>query len=502
VAAVTDSGTAPEALLRQARQFDRDGRIPEAIDAYQRLLQQRPDLANSWYNLGVLQRKNRQFSAALASYSHALDRGIARPEEVHLNRGVIYADHLRQDDAAERELLAALALNPAYVPALLNLANLREDRGQRELAAAAYDRALAIDACCFTALARRANLATFADRDDPLIARLRRAMVEPGASVADRADLGFALGRALDACADYAAAFDAYRAANNSSRESAGPGLARYDRQGFERLIDRLIAAFPAQPRGHPPRAEPSPGPSPEPSPGRPRPIFICGMFRSGSTLTEQILAGHPKVTAGGELDLLPHLVDGLAPFPASMAGLSPHHAEQLAARYLASLAQLFPAAEFVTDKRPDNFLLIGLIKSLFPQLKIVHTTRDPIDNCLSVFFLHLDHRMGYALDLLDTGHYYAQYRRLMDHWTTLFGDDLVEVPYDALVRDPLPVAKGLLSSLGLEWDERCLDIPATGRSIKTASVWQVREPLHARSSGRARHYADQTAPLRALLEI
>ena len=143
-----------EPLLAQALQLDRQGHVPEAIAAYQQLLLDWPALPDAWYNLAVLQRKRRLFSEALISYQHALDRGIKRPEEVHLNRGVIFSDCLRQDDAAELELKKALALNPNYVPALINLANLHEDLGRRELAARVYARLLARDPNSPQALAR------------------------------------------------------------------------------------------------------------------------------------------------------------------------------------------------------------------------------------------------------------------------------------------------------------------------------------------------------------
>jgi tetratricopeptide (TPR) repeat protein len=483
------SSETPETMLREARLIDRQGRIAEAFAAYERILKRWPDLPDCWYNLAMLQRKTGQFSAALTSYQNALDRGVTKPEEVHLNRGVIYSDYLRQDAAAERELLTALALNPAYVPALINLANLHEDLGRREPALAAYERILELDPRCFEALARYAHLKIFSGPDDPLIGRLRRAVVDPDASAADRASLGFALGRALDSCGAYTAAFDAYATANRHSGESARPGVTRYDRSVEERYIDRLIAAFPGKGASVTRTAQPYP-------------IFVCGMFRSGSTLIEQLLAGHPRVSAGGELDLVPHIAQqALAPFPESMGSVAPQRLEALAAGYLTSLAQLFPGAEYATDKRPDNFLYIGLIKRLFPSAKIVHTTRDPLDNCLSILFLHLDHRMSYALDLMNIGHHYRQYLRLMAHWKRLFGADILDVNYDLFVHDPAPVAARLLDFLGLEWDDRCLALPQAGRAIKTASVWQVREPLHRRSSGRARHYARELSALRSYLD-
>jgi hypothetical protein len=189
-----------------------------------------------------------------------------------------------------------------------------------------------------------------------------------------------------------------------------------------------------------------------------------------------------------------------LLPFPESLATAPERQLERLARRYRDAIAALFPGAAHVTDKRPDNFFCIGLIKTLFPDALIVHTTRDPLDTCLSVFFLHLDHRMSYALDLMDIGHFYRQYRRLMAHWKRLFGADIVDFDYDALVRAPEATASALFGSLGLDWDPRFLEFPRPGRAIKTASVWQAREPLYRHSSGRARHYAPQLAPLREYL--
>lgn len=484
-----------DARLREAVQLENAGRVTDAIAAYERLLGEWPALPESWFNLAVLRRRAGRFEAALEAYEEALGRGVTQPEEVHLNRGVIYADHLRQDSAAERELAAALALNPGYVPALLNLANLQEDLGRRDEALATYERLLAIEATHGEALARYASLRGASRADDPLVARLRAAIARPGVSAADAASLGFALGKLLDACSAWDAAFEAYAAANRASRASVGAHGPAYVRSKEESRIDALQAAFGS-------RGRVAGLPVATPAPGSPRPIFICGMFRSGSTLIEQVLARHPRVTAGGELDLLPALVRGeLAPFPQSMAQATPQKLARLAASYLEALGQRFPGAQVVTDKRPDNFHHIGLIKALFPDARIVHTTRAPLDNCLSIYFLHLDQRLGYALDLMDTGHHYAQYRRLMAHWKSLYGEDILDFDYDAFVRAPRPAIERLLAFCGLDWDEACLAPERASGAVKTASVWQVRRPIHREASGRSAHYARQLAPLAAWLE-
>jgi tetratricopeptide (TPR) repeat protein len=477
-------------MLHEAARLQRVGRLQEAETAYERVLARWPELPESWYNLAVLQRKARRFDAALASYQQALDRGVTRPEEVHLNRGVIYSDCLRQDAAAERELDAALALNPNYLPALVNLANLKEDLGQKDAALALYQRLLALDPGSCEGLARYAELKSVTGPDDPLVARLTAALGEPRATPGEKARLGFALGKVLDACGAYDQAFEAYAASNRHSRECAGPGAVLYDRGRQELFVDQMIAAFPPNRRQVPASAPFA------------RPIFICGMFRSGSTLTEQVLASHPRVAAGGEIDFVPTIVQTeFYPFPARLAQVPQHRYEELAARYLAALSRLFPDTPRVTDKRPDNFLYLGLIKRLFPNARIVHTTRNALDNCLSINFLHLDHSMGYALDLMDTAHYYRQYRRLMAHWKALFGADILDFDYDAFVREPRPAVEKLLAFCGLDWEEKCMSFHQASNAVKTASVWQVREPLYRRSSGRWRNYARHLDPLRTYLE-
>ncbi|MGE0596663.1 MAG: sulfotransferase [Hyphomonadaceae bacterium] len=476
----------PRPLLQEAAALRQTGRFAEAERAYEKLLARWPELADSWYNLGWLQRRAGRYDRALDSYAQALARGAAEPEEIHLNRAVIFADHLRREAEAEAELNAALARNAAYTPALLNLGNLKEDQGKRTAAQALYERVLTLDPDHAEALARLGNLARVSGPDDPLIAQLEQALDRPGLSANARANLGFALGRVRDAAGLYGPAFDAYAAANRASAEDA-PQPA-YDRRAQEQLVDDIIAAFPAA------------GADEEATAANP-PIFICGMFRSGSTLTEQVLASHASVSAGGELDLLPAMVrNELSPFPAAMARVDEQALAQLARRYLKTVRALFPNAPIVTDKRPDNFLYVGLIKRLFPRAKIVHTRRDPLDNCLSVYFLHLDRGMGYALDLMNCAHFYRQHARLMDHWRALYGADLLDFDYDAFVRAPRPTVEHLLRFCGLDWDENCLSFHTLDNSVKTASVWQVREPLYDRSSGRWRNYEPHLGELRAYL--
>lgn len=471
-------------LMARAAQLQRQNQVAEAMAAYAAIVSRWPGLADAWYNLGVLQRQTSRFDDALLSYQRALASGVSRPEEVHLNRSVIFSDCLRDHGAAAAELKQALTLNPGYTPALLNLANLYEDLGKRPEASALYARILSVDPHAFEALARFANLQPSAGVDPALIPRLRTA-ISAASAMGDRASLGFALGRLLDARGEYPDAFAAYTAANQASRASAAARVLPYDRARQERFIDMLISSG-------------TPSASANRSDVPPRPIFIIGMFRSGSTLAEQLLAGIPGVAAGGEIDFLPRFINTeLVPLFEALAALTPARLDGAAAGYQAEFIRVSTSAAWVTDKRLDNFLYIGLIKRLYPDAKIVHTTRDPLDNCLSIFFLHLDQQMSYALDLLDIGHYYREYRRLMAHWKREFAGDIFDFNYDALVKDPQGQMKALCGFLQLPWSGQIPQVAARGAAIRTASVWQVREPLYTASSGRARHYSQELQGLR-----
>ncbi len=473
-------------MLQDASRLHAAGRAQDAIAAYTRLLAANPDLPDSWFNLGWLQRQTRQFEAALASYQRALDLNVVRPEEVHLNRAAIYSEYLRRPPETEAELIAALDKNPRFVPALLNLGNLREDLGRREEARDAYQRILEIEPENALALARLAGLSLSPELDRALVERVKAAIARRSAAGEHSPGLGFALAALLDAGGRYDEAFAAAQAANAASRAAGGPA-AQYDRTAAEQFVERSIASFPAPPPGD----------------GRDAPVFICGMYRSGSTLAEQILAGHSKVSASGELDLIPTIAAGIPDYPDVVATSAPPAVEQWRNSYRNALPVQPATDRVVTDKRPDNFLHLGLIKTLFPDAKIIHTVRAPLDNLLSLYFLHLDPGMAYALDLDDAVHWYGQYRRLMAHWQSLYGDDILTVDYDRLVESPEEVVREMLDFLGLEWEDSCLEFNRPGQMVRTASVWQVREPLYKRSSGRWRNYAAHLEKTRrALAEV
>lgn len=457
----------------------------------------RPD---DWYELARLLKQSGQYDAALDAYAQAIRYQVSRPEEVYLNCAVIHTDHLANHAAAEDALRLALRLNPDYLPAWLNLGNLCEEQGRRDEAQACYERILNQPAADkeesslrLEALARYVQLRP-ACAEDPWLRQLEATAASTTAAIDHplRANLHFALGRVHERMQHYDTAFSHYELANEWARRDG----RRYDPAASERWFDTLMETG----------ISTTPDTSAEASDAGLQPLFICGMFRSGSTLIEQVLHSHPQVAMGGELAFFPRLAAGpLAPYPNGLRALDSVACRTVAAQYRELMRRLLPPdkarARYFSDKRPDNFMLLGLIKRVFPAARIIHTTRDPLDNGLSIYQQHLDQRVApYSSDLAAIGHFYGQYRRLMRRFEQAFAGDILSFDYDDFVASPEPALRRLLDFLQLPWEPRCLDFHRQESTVKTASYWQVRRPLYREASGRWRHYARHLAPLQTAL--
>ncbi len=226
-------------------------------------------------------------------------------------------------------------------------------------------------------------------------------------------------------------------------------------------------------------------------------PIFIVGMPRSGSTLIEQILSSHAKVQGLGEGDaLLQTLADK---YPIKLfAPHGPEHFRGLAQDYLARMHdQGWTNSPRFVDKMLDNFVLVGVIHLMFPNAAILHTVRDPVDTCLSNFRTLFLTAQEESYDLAEIGRAYVRYRRMMEHWETVLPGRVVDVDHEALVADPEARIRWLITeACGLPWDPACLDFHKTKRSVRTASVTQVRQPIFKSSVQRWRRYERHLGPL------
>jgi hypothetical protein len=304
--------------------------------------------------------------------------------------------------------------------------------------------------------------------------------------VEHRISAAFTLGDCLDGEGDIDGAFAAYELAHRLATERGRLETLNYDPQARTREIDLLIAHF--SPAYFSSLAALSTGAP------RPRPIFVVGMPRSGTTLIESVLGAHSRVVACGERMAMRQIMDEYR----SLAANAPETLQQvlprLAAAYFHDLPDLH-AADHITDKNPWNYDAVGLILQLFPDARIIHVRRNPVETGLSIFRNEFSKFQPFTNRLDHIGHYSGEYARLMAHWERVAGDRVSTVQYESFAADFESAAPALLQSCGLEWEEACRNFQTSRRVIATLSTVQAREPVADRS-GRAQRYERHLAPL------
>jgi Flp pilus assembly protein TadD len=446
--------------------------LKPVLRAYKNYLAHQPESASAAFNHAWYLGKDGQFEAAIYMYKRSLELGINAPEEVHLNIANIYMDQLHNHKEARAHLLKALAKQPKYANAYFNLGNLSEQEGNREEAAGYFEQCLAIDPDNHTALARLADAHRFVEKGDPLLVRL-----ELAAQKNIQSDLQFALGKAHEQLANHELAWQHFTRGNDKDKRTFPTYSQAHTEAFFNQIKTQCSGDWYSKHKGVSKKS-----------------VFICGMFRTGSTLLEQILNAHPGFVAGGESEFFPRLVARELPeYPQGIQAIKPEQLQRWKKEHQDHSRKLFNDNKSrLTDKRPDNFLNIGLIKAVLPSAKIIVTERDWHDVATSIYSMRLGPGQNYATSLKNIRHYIKLQKRLVDHWETILGPDLIRIRYEDLVSRPRETVFELLNELGEEWDERCLSFHKLGNAVKTASVWQVREPFHTRSIGRWKNYIRQ----------
>ena len=468
------------------------GRLEDALASFQRATRARPDFAEAQYNLGVALRDAGKVNEAMERFRAALHH---RPDmaEAHYNLAeALQSEHLF--DAAIAHYRSALDRKPGLANAWNNLGIIFRYQGEFDAAADCLRKAAALSATPATAVHDMAVSRTFTADDLQDVVALEQRLAQPDLPANEAIALHFALGKAYDDLGRYDEAFAQFTAGCRLRR-----GQYDYSVADEGKKISRLIAIF----TGELLRRGAAGGSASK------LPVFIVGMPRSGTTLVEQIVSSHPEVLGAGELLYLPQLETSLTqsqqsrtPFPECCAALAPDTAAALAKGYLDQLLAL-PGADGKTriiDKLPGNFLMLGLIALLFPAARVIHCRRDPLDTCLSVFAQKFTGHHPYANDLSEIGNYYREYERLMAHWRSVLPIPMLEVDYEDVVADLPGSARQLVGFCGLAWDERCLAFHENQRPVRTASAWQVRQPLYRHAVGRWRHYEAHLAPLKKAL--
>lgn len=347
---------------------------------------------------------------------------------------------------------------------------------EKEAARADFDGALTIDAEHIGALSGLGRMKKYR-LDDPNISIVQRLSRDSSKPPLKRIAIGFEMAKISEDVGNAEELFLHLKNANELKRE-----FSKYDFSKDETKFAAVRRQFE--------RIRNSNNASNEPSRAL-RHIFVLGMPRSGTTLTEQILSSHTDVYGAGEL---PNLNRAFAPFISPKHNrdkdLNPSDLETISTKYTEYAGNLIEGQSVITDKMPHNFMLVGFILKMLPTAKIVHLNRDPRAVCWSLFkrsFGNFGH--GYSHRLEDLAKYYARYLKLMEYWRTNFPKQIYDLNYQALTENQEAETRKLLEYCDLEWQDECLNFHQNSRAVKTASLLQVRQKMYKGSSDAWRPY-------------
>jgi Flp pilus assembly protein TadD len=503
-------------LLRRADKAFAEGDHEESIRLSRELIERHPTHAEALNNLGAslcqigeyveAEQRFREAISATPNHVEAACNlgnvlrltGDMEESEVWLRRALklkpnyieartslgftlMFLDRLRDARARFEKVLKAA---PRHADALLGLGLIAKLEGRFSEAETFLKRALEARPRMPTAWAGLATLKRMTPEDGDWL-RVAKELVGSDLEAKEEADLHFAIGKYHDDIGEFDEAFQSFKAGNALLKVIA----PKYEREARDEEIEALIRHYSGDLI-----AALGEGGSASITP-----VFVVGMPRSGTSLTEQILASHPSVKGVGELDFWFTAIrkretavrQGLLDLPTR---------KKLANEYLQLLKTKAGDTLRIVDKATVNSDTVGVIHSVFPNAQFIYMKRDPIDTCLSCYFQQFVAAMNFSTDLSDLAHYYKGHRRLIEHWQSVIPEEkLLIVPYEELVADQEGWTRKMLDFLGLEWNDCCLSFHETQRAVVTASAWQVRQKIYTRSVGRWHGYKKFIGPLRAL---
>ena len=466
-----------EGLNNLGAAFCKVGRYNEAENCFRQAISAKPNDAEGYNNLGNVLRWAGRMDEAEILFRRALKIN-PRYLDARTNLGTLLAVHGRVREA-QTYLKKVLKSTPRNADALHGMGHIAALEGRFDEAESLFKRVLEVNPGMPSALAGIASIRKMTSADTAWLARAEEIAAGEIAPL-DEADMRFAIGKYYDDVGNFARSFQNYKRANELLKTVA----ADYDRTAHSNFVDDMIRTFS-------PVSTVQPGSSTSI-----RPVFVVGMMRSGTTLTEQIIASHHSADGAGELPFWSAAMDAHKT-EISEGLLSDATRRKLADDYLKVLEVACPNAARVVDKAPINSDNLGLIHSVFPNARIIYMQRDPIDTCLSCYFQRLSPALNFAMDLSDLAHYYGEHKRLVAHWRAVLpAGSILDVPYAELLADQEKWTRKMLDFLGLDWDPGCLEFERTDRAVATSSYWQVRQKIYKSSLGRWRNYEKYIGPL------
>ncbi|MCE6967768.1 tetratricopeptide repeat-containing sulfotransferase family protein [Cereibacter sphaeroides] len=480
------SRTPARALVMLALAQARLGRQPQALAALKRAVEAEPRNAEAQFQLGVLHTDLRNFPEAEAAL-RASEAAGNRSAELQLRLGQVLL--LQGDEAgAEACYEKGLSREPDHPMLLSRKGLLLQGRGAFAEAEALLRRAIALSPGTGE-FYRLLSASLKMTADDPLLAEMQRRFDDSATAEVDRMHLGFALAKAMEDLKRHDRVFTYLRPANELMRK-AHP----YDIATRRAEVDGILRAFADF--------------APLPAEGRSdfAPAFVTGMPRSGTTLVEQIIASHSRMTGGGEVGVAAREVQKVVLDAQgrhrAWGDIAPDEVAAMGQRYEATLRRRFPDAVQVTDKSIQTHAWMGFIAEALPKAKFVVVRRDPRDTALSIYRnVFAENTHLYAYDLHDLGLYFRMFEELIDFWRAKMPGGFHEVQYEELVANPEAESRRLIAACGLDWEDACLNFHENKRRVETLSLYQVRQPIYATSTKAWERHREDLAGFIAALE-
>jgi len=477
--------TKTDQLFELALSHHQHDRLDEAKKGYRRVIQVAPAHIDAWTNLGIVYHQLGKLDDAISCYEQAT---AIQPDYIHahFNLANVYKD-MGEYDRAIAGYQKTISLDSAFAGGYFNLGFVLSEVGQLADARAAFRKVISLIPDAADAHRQLASI-TRQQVYGPEIEAMEQLYESRRVSDLQRQEVAFGLAKAYEDLGEYAKSFAFLAHGNRLKRSryhySTGDQKTYFERykQTFDKtLFDKYRGCGFADPT----------------------PVFILGMPRSGTSLVEQILASHPNVHGAGELATLSQTLAAavgtvaLPDYQHTVRTAAPQLFSEIGAKYVDLIRAHSDSAVRISDKMPQNFLHIGMIKLALPNARIIHCKRAAEDTCLSIFKTYFPGNVHeYACDLTELGQYYRMYEDLMAHWQNVLPGFVHDIQYEDLIDDQEPLTRDLLAHCGLDWDPACLEFYKTDRAVRTASLVQVRTPLYKSSVQLWRRYEAELHPL------
>jgi len=477
--------------LQQAIQAQSAGQFAFAEAAYRALLAEKIRTPQVYCNLAQVCAQSARRNEADVLWKKAL---AIDPRSVEARMNLADSCQLAGDiEGAIKHYQRVLSAHKQFVIAKYLLANLLKSQGKLEEAADKYKQIMTQQPDYTQAHFTYSSIHKYRDETDPHISSMLGLYQKGNLKNEGKIHLAFALAKAFEDIGDYPRSFEYLKSGNDlRSAES------HYDIESDRGLIQNIIQVF---------NKDAISGVQIDANESD-RPIFIVGMPRSGTSLVEKIIASHSDVYGAGELDYIFSLGTGLFLKESanyqfkSLDSYPAQKYEAVGRTYLEQINQLNSQAPRITDKMPFNMMMVGLIKIALPNAKIIHCVRDAKDTCLSIFkqnFTTGNYRFAYNLKTV--AQFHKQYQMLMQHWHEVMPGEIYDISYESLTQSPEHEIRALLSACDLDFQQSCVNFEKSDAVVKTASAFQVRQPMYTSSVKLWESYREFLGPMLDELE-